>query len=218
MQISLISLAATFAGVFLGAETIRFDATPPGAFPGGWTVVNRHPAAAKWEIRRDPSAPSRPNVLAQVSSDHANDRFPIAILDKANFRDGEVSVKFKTVAGKDEQVAGLLWRYKDPDNYYLVRANSLENNIAMYKIQDGRWIPVTPRGRTAASHNVRHKIPQRTWNILRVTFKKARFEVYFDHRKVFEAEDSTFDQAGKLGLWTKSDSVTYFDDFQFSGK
>jgi hypothetical protein len=142
----------------------------------------------------------------------------MAIFNPAICRDGEVSVKFKTVSGKADQTAGLVWRYRDPNNYYLVRANALENNIVMYKVEAGNRILLAPNGRPPKTFGVRHRIPSRTWSILKVSFKKSHFEVYFDHRKVFEAEDSTFAQAGKVGLWTKADSVTYFDDFQVSAK
>jgi len=175
-------------------------------------------AAPRWEVLRDASAPSKPNVLAQLSADASDSRCPLAILNTANYRDGEVGVKFKTVAGKAEQAAGLVWRYRDPDNYYLVRANALENNIVMYKVERGQRISLAPKGKPPKTYGVKHKIPSRTWSILRVSFKRSRFEVYFDHRKVFEVEDATFSQPGKVGLWTKADSVTYFDDFQFSGK
>jgi hypothetical protein len=202
-----------------GAEIIRFDSALPGSLPAGWTVVMTHTGGApKWEVRRDASAPSKPNVLAQVSADGTESRFPMAILDTAIFRDGEVSVKFKTVSGKADQAAGVVWRYRDADNYYLVRANALENNIVMYRVVGGQRTPLIPRGKPPKTYGVRHRIPARTWSILKVSFKKSRFEVYFDHRKVFEAEDATFAQAGKVWLWTKADSVTYFDDFQVSGK
>lgn len=201
-----------------GGEIIRFDSTQPGSLPAGWTAVTHDGGAPGWEVRRDTSAPSKPNVLAQVPGDSNNSRFPMAIFNKADYRDGELSVKFKPVAGRADQAAGIVWRYRDPDNYYLVRANALENNIVMYRVQDGHWIPLVPRGKPRESYGVRHRIPAHTWSILKVSFRKSRFEVYFDHRKVFEAEDSTFAQPGKIGLWTKADSVTYFDDFQFSGK
>jgi 3-keto-disaccharide hydrolase len=205
--------------VIAGAETIRFDSGSPGSLPAGWTVVMPGAGTApKWELRRDASAPSKPNVLAQVSADNSGGPFPMAILNTANYRDGEVSVKFKTVSGKKEQAAGVVWRYRDPANYYLVRANALENNIVLYKVQNGQWTSLTPRGKPAKTYGVRHRIQARTWNILKVSFRKARFEVYFDHRKVFEVEDGTFSGPGKVGLWTKADSVTYFDDFQFAGK
>src|SRR5947209_4135200 len=100
----------------MGAETIRFDSNRPGSVPPGWTVVMTHSGVApKWEVRPDSSAPSKPNVLAQLSSDRARGRFPMAIFDKSAFADGEVSVKFKTMAGKADQVAGLVWRYRDPN-------------------------------------------------------------------------------------------------------
>jgi len=199
------------------AEIIRFDSTMPGSLPPGWSVVITHAGGSpKWEVRQDSSAPSKPNVLAQTSADGT--RFPMAVLNTASYRDVEVSVKFKTVAGKEDQAAGVVWRYRDPRNYYLVRANALENNIVMYKVQDGKWAALPPKGRPPRTNGVRHRIPPRTWSILKVIFKKSRFEVYFDHRKIFEAEDSTFSQAGKVGLWTKADSVIYFDDFQISGK
>jgi hypothetical protein len=175
-------------------------------------------SAPKWEIRQDASAPSKPNVLAQVSSDRTDARFPMAILNTADYKDGELSVKFKTVAGRSDQAAGIVWRYRDPNNYYLVRANALANDIVMYRVQDGVRIPLRPKGKPLRADGVRHRIPSRTWNILKVNFRKSRFEVYFDHRKVFEAEDATFAQPGKVGLWTKADSVTYFDDFQVTGR
>jgi len=218
MRLGFMLLASGLAAL-TGAEIIRFDTATPGSLPPGWSVAMTHGGAApKWEIRRDASAPSKPNVLAQVSSDQTDGRCPLAILDTVNYRDGEVGVKFKTVAGRADQTAGLVWRYRDPENYYLVRANALQNNIAMYKVESGRWMSLAPKGKPAKTNGVRHRIPAHTWSILKVSFKKSRFEVYFDHRKVFEAEDSTFSLPGKLGLWTKADSVTYFDDFQYSGK
>src|ERR1041385_5965826 len=132
----------------LGAETIRFDSNLPGSLPPGWTVVMTHSGAApKWEVRPDASAPSKPNVLAQLSYDRSRGRFPMAIFDKSALADGEVSVKFKTMAGKADQVAGLVWRYRDPNNYYLVRANALEHNIAMYKVEEGKWSSLSPKGK-----------------------------------------------------------------------
>jgi len=214
-----IGLAALGLTAFSTAETIRFDSTRPGALPAGWTaVIPQTGRAPRWEVRPDSSAPSKPNVLAQLSSERAENHVPMAIFDVKTVQDGEVSVKFKTVSGRSNQAAGLVWRYQNPNNYYLVRANALEDNIAMYKVQDGKPTLVVPKGRSAKSSGVTHKIPARTWSILKVSFRKSRFEVYFDHRKVFEAEDSTFRQAGKVGLWTKADSVTYFDDFQLLAK
>jgi len=219
MSMKLVAWMVALTIGFSSAETIRFDLNAPGSIPAGWTVVEATKGPPpKWEVLRDPTAPSKPNVLAQMSSNGGNSHFPLAILDKSDYKDGEVSVKFKTVAGKNDQAAGLVWRYRDPANYYLVRANALENNIVMYKVEDGRWRSLTPKGKPIRNDGVAHRIPSRIWSILKVSFKKSRYEVYFDHRKVFEAEDATFMGPGKVGLWTKANCVTYFDDFQFSGK
>ena len=219
MSMKVVAWMVALSLGFGSAETIRFDVNTPGSMPAGWTVVaSTTGPPPKWEVLKDPTAPSKPNVLGLVSSKGGNSHFPLVILDKADYKDGEVSVKFKTVAGKNDQAAGLVWRYRDASNYYLVRANALENNIVMYKVEDGRWLSLTPKGKPVRGDGVAHRIPSRTWSILKVSFKKSRYEVYFDHRKVFEAEDATFMGPGKVGLWTKANCVTYFDDFQFSGK
>src|SRR5882672_12562842 len=107
------------------AETFNFDSDPTGGLPPGWTSTMTHAGGApKWEIVADNSAPSKPNVLSQLSNDPTDGRFPLAILEKANFKDGELSVRTRALSGHVDQGAGLVWRYRDPNNYYLVRANA----------------------------------------------------------------------------------------------
>jgi hypothetical protein len=207
-----------FALLFLPAlgtaEIINFDSAQPGPVPQGWTVAMTHTGGApKWEVLNDPSAPSKPNVLAQTSSDPADGRFPLAILDKANFQNGELSVRCKAISGRGDQGAGIVWRYRDPNNYYIVRANALEDNVVLYKVQNGRRSSIAPKGTPAGTYGVKHKVPSKTWNTLRVTFNGPLFTVYFNGDKLFDVEDSTFQGAGKVGLWTKADSVIHFDDF-----
>jgi hypothetical protein len=216
MRLLLALLVLPVAGV---AEIVNFDSTSPGAVPAGWTVAMTHNGGApKWEVLSDPTAPSKPNVLAQTSSDPTDGRFPLAILDKTNFLDGELSVRCKAISGRVDQGAGLVWRYRDPDNYYLVRANALENNVVLYKVQNGRRSSIAPQGTPAGTYGVKHKVPSKTWNSLRVTFKGPLFTVYFNGEKLFAVEDSTFQPAGRVGLWTKADSVIYFDDFEVTQK
>jgi hypothetical protein len=210
------ALSATFAGF---AETIDFDKATPGAAPPGWTVAMTHKGGApKWEIIKDDSAPSKPNVLAQMSKDATGGRFPLAVYDKTSAKDGTLSVKFKAISGSTDQAAGLVWRYKDPENYYIVRANALEDNIVLYKVEKGERIALAPQGTPSKTYGVKHRVPKQTWSTLSVAFQGNVFTVSFDGQKVFEVEDSTFTAAGKVGLWTKADSVTYFDDFQIEGK
>lgn len=197
-----------------GAETIGFDSIRVGAPPPGWSIAMTHTGTApRWVVQKDPTAPSKPNVLAQVSTDRTTARCPLAVFNKT-FTDGELSVKFKTIWGKEDQVAGLMWRYRDENNYYLVRANSKEQNIAFYKVVNGKRTPIIPKGMRVKADGMKHNIPFQSWSLLKVTFRGPVFEVYFDHRRVFRVEDNTFTQPGKVGLWTKADSVTYFDDFR----
>jgi Domain of Unknown Function (DUF1080) len=218
MSSSYLLIAAVCAAGACFAETINFDNGTPGAAPAGWTVAMTHKGGApKWEIVKDDSAPSKPNVLGQVSKDATGGRFPLAVYEKANVKDGTLSVKFKTVSGSVDQAAGLVWRYKDPDNYYIVRANALEDNVVLYKVENGQRISLAPKGTPSKTYGVKHRVPKQTWSALSVTFQGNVFTVRFDSQKVFEVEDSTFSAGGKVGLWTKADSVTYFDDFQIEG-
>jgi hypothetical protein len=118
------------------------------------------------------------------------------------------------VSGRVDQAAGLVWRYRDENNYYIVRANALENNVVLYKVQDGRRTPLGPVGRTD-DYGVKHPVPAGQWSTLGVSFDDTRFGVTFDGQALFEVIDSTFTDAGSVGLWTKADSVTYFDGFAF---
>src|SRR5579859_4172371 len=199
------------------AETIRFDSGAPGALPPGWTVAMTHAGGEpRWQIVSDPGAPSPPYVLAQLSQDRTAGRFPLAIWSGAAIRNGEVSVAFKTVSGTIDQAAGIVWRYQDPNNYYVVRANALENNIVLYKVEKGVRLSIAPKGMPSRSYGVKHEAPKGQWSTLRIAFKDSRFVVYFNREQVFETEDRTFRDAGRTGLWTKADSVTYFDDFSVS--
>lgn len=201
---------ALLIGVSLFASTgkvITFDTFAVGSTPPGWTVAEtsgRTPP--KWEVLRDTSAPTQPYVLAQVSKGGADDRFPLAILEGVSLRDGDVSVRLKPVSGRDDQGGGLVWRYRDPNNYYLVRANAMNKTVTVFRVQNGH--------RTALLPIVKHDIPQGEWSILKVSAKGSRFQVYVDHRRVIEGRDSTFTNAGKVGLCTVADSVMYFDDFR----
>src|ERR1035441_9227039 len=198
-------------------QTINFDSAKPGSAPRGWTVTPN----PQWEILKDPSAPSPPFVFAQISTDASGDaagaRCPLAILNEVDVRDGDLSVKVKPVAGKDDRAGGLVFRYRDPDNYYVVRANALESSIVLYKVEDGKRTPLASRG-APKSYGVKHPVPLNQWSVLKVQFRGPLFSVYFNHRRLFEVLDTTFRQPGKVGLWTKAGGITYFDDFRIAGK
>jgi hypothetical protein len=113
-----------------------------------------------------------------------------------------------------DQAAGIVWRYRDPNNYYIVRANALENNVVLYKVQDGVRLSIAPKGLPSRAYGVKHAVAHGTWATLRVTFRGELFTVFLNGERLFEAEDRSLPAAGKTGLWTKGDSVTYFDDFE----
>ena len=206
--------AAILLQIAARSEVIRFDSTALGSLPAGWTVGMTHTGGApRWEVVRDDTGPNSPFVFAQVSRDATAGRFPLAIWNGAVLRNGEVSVGFKTVEGGIDRAAGIVWRYQDPNNYYIVRANALENNVVLYKVEAGVRQSIPPKGLPSRSYGVKHDIPSGRWNTLRIVFKDSLFTVFLNGDRLFDAEDGTFSQAGKTGLWTKADSLTYFADF-----
>ena len=200
------------------AEVIRFDGDVPGKLPKGWSVAMTHDGGSpQWQIVRDETAPSPPNVLAQTSQDKTAGRFPLVVWGGTSVRDGEVSVAFKTVSGTIDQAAGLVWRYQDQNNYYIARANALENNVVLYKVENGTRLSIAPKGMPSRAYGVKREIPRERWNTLKVVFNGNSFHVFLDGEHLFEVEDKTFEAGGKTGLWTKADSVTYFDNFSVVG-
>jgi hypothetical protein len=197
------------------AEIVRFDPCGSGGLPPKWAVGMTHSGGPpKWGLVTDPSAPSPPCVFAQLSTDATAGRFPLAIWEGAEFRDGEVSVAFKPVSGAVDQAAGIVWRYRDVNNYYIVRANALENNVVLYKVQGGVRISIAPKGLPSRAYGVKHAVASGRWQTLRITFQGDVFTVFLNGERLFEAEDGSLTGAGKTGLWTKADSVTWFDDFE----
>ena len=198
--------------------TYNFDSDAAGQVPAKFhTALTGQGAKGAWVVMVDATAPSQPNVLAQTSADKTSYRFPLAVADEGSFRDLDVSVRFKPVSGREDQAAGLVWRLKDANNYYIVRANALEGNVVLYKVQNGKRsdLPLKGEGRT---YGKKAGVPSGQWGELRVVATGNLFEVFLGGQKLYEVEDGTFPEAGKVGLWTKADSVTYFDDLRVTAK
>jgi hypothetical protein len=178
---------------------------PPKGFAFGQTAGVGRPG--RWVVQTDGSN----KVLAQTDADSTRSRFPVAVLSDLTTTDADVSVRFKPISGRVDQAAGLVWRYQDQDNYYIVRANALEDNVVLYKVEGGKRtdLPVKGEGRT---YGKKSEVPAGQWSTLRVVANGPLFEVYFNDSKLYEVEDRTFSSAGKVGVWTKADSVTQFDD------
>lgn len=196
----------------------NFDKDTTGKLPSQFHgALTGKGAAGTWEVKADSSAPSQPNVLAQTSTDKTSYRFPLGIADEGSFLNLDLSVRFKPISGEVDRAAGLVWRLKDANNYYIVRANALENNVVLYKVENGKRtdLPLKGEGRT---YGKKASVPSAQWSELRVVAGGNLFEVFLNGAKLYEVEDNTFTEAGKVGLWTKADSVTYFDDLKVTAK
>jgi len=194
------------------AETVNFDDAAIGAPPDGWSLTMTGRGQPKWTVEAEPTAPSKPNVLKQ--SGQAT--FPVALRNGTSIRDGFVEVKFKAIAGSEDRAAGVVWRARDADNYYVVRANALEDNVVLYKTIKGVRTAIDIVGRKGG-YGVKAPVPSGQWHTLRCDFAGTRFKVTYNGKLVFEVEDATIKDAGLIGLWTKADSITVFDDLTYGG-
>ena len=178
---------------------------PPKGFEFGHTAGVGRPG--KWIVQAEGSN----KFLVQTDADSTRSRFPVAVLSDVSAADVDLSVRFKPVSGRVDQAAGLVWRYQDENNYYIVRANALEDNVVLYKVQNGKRtdLPLKGAGRT---YGKKSEVPAGQWSTLRVVANGPSFEVFLNGTTLYEVEDMTFRQAGKVGVWTKADSVTQFDD------
>jgi hypothetical protein len=198
---------------FLSAININFDSVQSGQLPPGWSP----PQGAQWIVQHDPTAPSRPNVLARAKG-HINPRNPVCFFDQVTCTDGDISVKMKILSGKDGQDAGVIFRATDQNNYYLVRVSTRDHNVAMFRVQDGHFEPIRINNHKGATFTVPRPLKVGDWNLLRVTYKGTQASVFFNHRKVFDANDASLSAPGRAGVWTNADTVAYFDDFRIDKK
>ncbi len=210
----------TLASVVLSAEAsmpptpITFDDAEVGHTPAGFTTaLTGAGGPVSWVVQEDPTAPSGTRVLVQTSADTTDARFPLCIYDGVSTADVTLSVKFKAVSGTIDQAAGLVWRYQSPANYYLVRANALEGNVVLYKVENGTRSDLKPVGSGGfLTYGKKVPVAQGRWQTLAVDVRGPRFSVALNGEHLFDVEDGTFSAPGKVGLWTKADSVTAFDD------
>ncbi len=184
------------------AETINFDTNSIGSVPSGWSVGVTGRGSFRWTVEAAASAHSKSKVLKQSGQGE----FPWCVKTGTSFADGYVEVKFKPVAGKNDQAGNVVWRWKDGDNYYVARANALEDNVSLYYTQNGR--------RNTIKY-VDAPVAKNQWHTLRVEFVGKRIRVMLDGRVYIEVDDERIGRAGAVGVWTKADSVTVFDDFSF---
>lgn len=187
-----------------GARGWSFDSDREGGAPPGFSFGRTGSGPlGRWVVRTEADAPSRPNVLAQLDADDTDMRFPVAVADAPPLGDLRLSVRCKMVSGRVDQACGLVFRYRDENNYYITRANALENNIRLYTVKDGRRRQLASwRGTVSAG----------AWHEYVVEIRGDHIQVLWNGTRVLDHRDTTFPEAGRVGVWTKADSVAYFDD------
>jgi hypothetical protein len=204
MKLSTFFLVTVMTTNLASAESENFDNVKPGALPAGWITGVTGSGEPRWAVEADGSAPSAPNVLKQSGKG----TFPWCVKQGTSVTDGFVEVRFKPLSGRQDQAGGVMWRWKNGDHYYIARANALENNVSLY---------YTERGKRNTIRYVDAPVPGNVWHTLRVDFSGKHIRVALDGKTYIELDDEHITGAGAVGVWTKADSVTAFDDFSYGG-
>ena len=186
--------------------TIRFDFEDlqPGNLPNTWsTAITGKGGPGKWEIVADKNESGSTKVLAQTSMENFGYHFDVAVAKETNFKNLTLSVEFKAIKGEEDQGGGPVWRYRDADNYYIARANPLENNFRVYKVVDGNRKQLKSYSLPVISGQ---------WHSIKIEHIGTHIKCYYDSQLYLEVDDDTFMEAGNVGVWTKADSYCLFDN------
>jgi hypothetical protein len=189
------------------AETASFEADAVGSPPRGWLLTMTGRGTPKWTVERDDDG----SIVLKQSGKAT---YPLALKQGTNIKDGFVEVRFKPISGSEDRAGGIVWRAGDANNYYVVRANALEDNVVLYKTVNGVRSPLDLVGQKGG-YGVKTAVPANQWHSLRVEFAGTRFNVVFNGKPLFAVEDATFLQAGMIGLWSKADSITAFSGLTY---
>ncbi len=190
--------------------TFDFEEYPIGKIPKDWSqYVTGKDSQTDWKIVADGGN----KVLAQLSNDHPNYHFNAIVYNGLHGTNVELRVKMKGIAGNMDQGGGFIWRFIDRNNYYVARANPLEDNVVLYKVENGKRTDLALVGK-GKTYGVDVPPLGNDWNQLRLTAQGDLFTVFLNNKELFQVKDDTFTGTGLVGLWTKADAVTYFDDFE----
>lgn len=189
-------------GLLAAAAALAVAAVTSAQPSGGWLTGQTGRGAARWTRQ------------GETLTYEGGAAFGWAVREGASYRDGWVETRFKPVTGREDRAGGVVWRWRDADNYYVARANALEDNVVAYKVVRGRRTDLTPVGAAPGTYGVKVPVPTGAWHTLRVDFTGAQFEITYDGRHLFAVRDETFRDAGLVGIWSKADSVTEFTQFR----
>ena len=181
---------------------IAIDRMMPGSPPAGFTFARTgRGGEGRWNVVEDPTA-STGRAIEQCSTDRTDDRFPLAIHDSLSAANLNVELRFKAVGGRIDQAGGIAVRLADPNNYYVARANALEDNVRFYRVVNGHREQLAGANVTVTANE---------WHTLGLRAEGEQFTISYDGKALFGVTDKTFTEAGGVALWTKADSVTRFD-------
>jgi hypothetical protein len=193
------------------SRTVTFNKDDAGKLPAGWKAEKvGEGEGSVWKVVADDTAPSKKGHALAQTAKSALQTFNLCVLNDSSYADVELSVAFKAVKGDKDQGGGLMWRYQDTQNYYLARYNPLEANFRVYKIVAGK--------RTQLGTEELLDLPREKWHTLTVSMKGDQITCSLNGKEYLKAKDATFAKPGKVGLWTKADAQTHFDDLRISGK
>jgi hypothetical protein len=209
--VALAGLLGTALGADEKERSIVFGKGDLGKVPSGWKSAQTGKGKGSvWKVVADDSAPSKSGfVLAQTAAS-PRAMFNLCVVEDSNYKDVEASVGFKAIKGEDDQGGGIVWRYQDANNYYIARMNPLEDNYRVYKVVNGK--------RSKEFQDAKVKVKAGEWHNLKIEMKGDHIRCYLDGKKYLDVKDSTFEKAGKVGLWSKADAQTHFDNLKVSGK
>lgn len=206
----LAATAFLAASVLLAADekplSIKFAKGDLGMVPTGWKADQTGKGdGSVWKVVVDDTAPSKTGHVLAQTAESPGPMFNLCMADDTSFTDVAATVAFKALKGKKDQGGGIVWRYADANNYYIARFNPLEDNYRLYKVVGGKRIQLATKEEL--------KAPAGEWHTLTIKMKGDQIECHLNGKKQLEAKDDTFTKAGKVGLWTKADAQTAFDDF-----
>jgi len=193
-------------------QTWNFETVAVGKLPNGWKVeaTNQKGTLATWEVIKDTTSTTGEKVFALSNIKNASgSTFNLCWTDTVSFLDGEIKVNFKAIRGNEDQGGGIIWRVQNKENYYIARFNPLENNFRVYSVRDGNR-------KTLESASI--ELAANKWHMLKIIQQGNRIWCYLNGKELLYTTDALFTKAGGVGLWTKADAVTLFDDFTVTGR
>jgi hypothetical protein len=212
---TVVALAA-LTGAALTADEgkgrlIKFSKDDVGKVPSGWKAEKTGRGEGSiWKVVEDETAPSKSGYVLAQTAESPSSLFNVCVLEDSNYKDVELIVSFKAVAGKKDQGGGFVWRYQDNNNYYICRMNPLEDNYRVYKVVNGK--------RSAEFQDADAKVPVGEWHTLKAKMEGDHIECFLDGKKYLDVKDDSIKDAGKVGLWSKADAQSHFDGFKVEGK